>query len=115
SSLGTVSTHALRRPKKMDDSDWARVTAGVTQGAPLPIWIDDSSGVTAIDIAARARQLHSERRLSMIVIDYLQIMGHPKADRHDLAVGATTAALKSLAKQLNVPVILLSQLSRAGN
>ena len=115
SALGKVSTAALRRPKEMRDEDWSAVTLGVQRGVPLPIWIDDSNGVSAIDIAARTRQVNAERRLSCIVIDYLQIMGHPKEDRRDLAIGATTAALKALAKQLHIPVLLLSQLSRDGD
>lgn len=112
SSLGRVSTHALRRPKSMTDDHWSSVTLGVSRGASLPILIDDSNGVTAIDIAARAQQLHAERPLSLIVIDYLGLMRHPKADRHDLAIGQTTAALKALAKRLQIPIILLVQINR---
>lgn len=115
SSMGKISTHALRRPKTLTDEDWSGITSGATRSASLPIWIDDSNGITAIDIAARTRQVNAERRLSMIVIDYLQIMRHPKADRRDLAIGETTAALKALAKQLHIPVVLLSQLSRDGD
>lgn len=112
SALGKVSTHALRKPKTMDDEHWACVSRGVALGASLPILVDDSNGITALDIAARAQQLHAERPLSMIVIDYLGLMRHPKADRHDLAIGQTTAALKALAKRLQIPVVLLVQINR---
>jgi replicative DNA helicase len=115
SALGKVSTHALRRPKSMTDEDWSAITTGVTRGSPLPLWIDDSSGVTASDVAARSIQQNATRRLSCIVVDYLGLMRHPRADRHDLAIGQTTAALKALAKRLQVPVILLAQLNRDGD
>ena len=112
SQLGRVSTQALRRPKTMTDEDWSAASLGVSRGNSLPVWIDDSNGITAIDIAARARQVNAERRLSLIVVDYLQLLRHPKSENRNIAIGETTGALKALAKQLQVPVLLLSQLNR---
>ena len=114
SALGGVSTHALRQPKHMTDEHWSLVSTGVARGSGLPLWIDDSDRMSADDIAARVRQVNGERQVKLVLIDYLGLLRHPKAERQDIAIGETTKALKRLAKQLRIPVVLLAQLNRDG-
>ncbi|MDZ7597138.1 MAG: replicative DNA helicase [Desulfobacterales bacterium] len=93
--------------------DWERVTdaAGVLSAAP--IFIDDSPDVTAMEIRAKARRLMLEKGIGLIIIDYLQLMrGSASAERRDLEISEISRSLKALAKELNVPVIALSQLNR---
>jgi replicative DNA helicase len=115
SHVAGVSGSALRRPKEqMNDESWARVSAAIGTVRNYPITMDDSSDITLESICARARQVDTQQRLGLIVIDYLQILRLPKADRNDLALGEMTRGLKGLAKSLDVPVLLLSQLNRDG-
>ncbi len=96
-----------------NDDDWERLTnaAGVLEQAP--IYIDDSADVTPMDIRAKARRLKAEKGLGLVVIDYLQLMrGSTSKERRDLEISEISRSLKILAKELNVPVIALSQLNR---
>ena len=93
--------------------DWERLTycAGVLSEAP--IYIDDSSNISAMEIRAKARRLKMEKDLGLIIIDYLQLMkGSASLDRRDLEIAEISRSLKGLAKELDVPVIALSQLNR---
>jgi len=96
-----------------NDDDWERLTnaAGILEQAP--IYIDDSPDVTAMDIRAKARRLKADKGLGLVVIDYLQLMrGSTSKERRDLEISEISRSLKILAKELNVPVIALSQLNR---
>ena len=114
SHLGRIPGDALRDPRKLADEHWPRITAAAATINETPLIIDDTAGQTIESITARCRQSNAERRLGLIVIDYLGLMKMPKADRHDLAVGVVTKALKALAKDLRVPILLLCQLNRNG-
>lgn len=96
-----------------NEDDWDRLTnaAGVLEQAP--IFIDDSADVTTMDIRAKCRRLKADRGLGLVIIDYLQLMrGSSSNERRDLEVSEISRSLKILAKELNVPVIALSQLNR---
>ncbi|MFO7558846.1 MAG: replicative DNA helicase [Desulfobacterales bacterium] len=96
-----------------NDDDWERLTnaAGILEQAP--IYIDDSADVTPMDIRAKARRLKADKGLGLVVIDYLQLMrGSTSKERRDLEISEISRSLKILAKELNVPVIALSQLNR---
>jgi replicative DNA helicase len=96
-----------------NDDDWTRLTnaAGVLEQAP--IYIDDSADVTPMDIRAKCRRLKSDKGLGLVIIDYIQLMRGSKAnERRDLEVSEISRSLKILAKELNVPVVALSQLNR---
>lgn len=110
--LSHVSLKAIRSPRLIEAEGWTGITRATETLQSLPLWIDDSPAMTHEHIAARARQVDSERRLSLIVVDYLTHLRMPKADRRDIAVGEVTRAIKALAKSLDVPVILVSQLNR---
>ncbi len=95
-------------------SDWPKLTTAAGRLAEAPIFIDDSAAITVLEIRAKARRLKAERGLSLIVVDYLQLMrGRGEADTREQEISTISRGLKALAKELSVPVIALSQLSRA--
>lgn len=115
SSQSRVSLSKIRSGQ-LDDDDWARLSS--TMGMLLQkqnIYIDDASGLTPTELRARARRLYKEHGgLSMIMIDYLQLMRVPEYEgNRTLEISEISRSLKALAKELNVPVVALSQLNRA--
>ena len=95
------------------DRDWNRLTDAAEILADAPIYIDDSPDVTAMEIRAKARRLMMEKGLGMVIIDYLQLMKSSiSSERRDLEISEISRSLKALAKELNVPVVALSQLNR---
>lgn len=110
-SVGRVDGQRLRTGQLLE-SDWPKLIQAAETMASMPIWIDDTARLGVMELRAKARRHKRQHGLDLIVIDYLQLMKTPKADRHDLAVGDITRSLKGLAKELNVPIICLSQLSR---
>jgi replicative DNA helicase len=95
------------------DHDWNRLTDAAESLAEAPIYIDDSPDVTAMEIRAKARRLMLEKGLGMVIVDYLQLMrASTSSERRDLEISEISRSLKALAKELNVPVIALSQLNR---
>jgi replicative DNA helicase len=113
SSLGRIDQHKVRTGK-LSDEDWPRLTSAVGILSEAPIYIDDTPGLTPTELRARARRLSREHGLGLIVIDYLQLMQvHGSSENRATEISEISRSLKSLAKELNVPVIALSQLSRA--
>ena len=97
----------------LGDRDWPRLTRAADVLSEARIFVDDSSAVGVMDIAARARRLHREHHLTLIIVDYIQlIQGRRSTDRREQEVAETTRALKLLAKDLDVPILALSQLNR---
>ncbi len=97
----------------LPDSDYDRMAYAVGKLNQIPLFIDDSGGMTVQDIAARARAQAKTGGLSMIVVDYLQIMGYAgRAMSRNDQLGEMSRQMKALAKELDVPFILLSQLNR---
>ncbi|WP_433946976.1 replicative DNA helicase [Paenibacillus sp. SN-8-1] len=96
------------------DDDWSKLTMGIAALSEAEIYIDDTPGVTVADIRAKCRRLKKERGLGMIVIDYLQLIhGRGKAgENRQQEVSEISRTLKQIARELEVPVIALSQLSR---
>jgi len=111
SSVGRIDGQRLRTGQ-FQEGDWSRMTDASGKIANMPIWIDDSYGMGVMDLRAKARRHKRQHGLDLIVIDYLQLMQMPKAESRNLSVGEITRRLKALAKELNVPVVCLSQLSR---
>ncbi|QIR15678.1 replicative DNA helicase [Shewanella aestuarii] len=114
-SLGRVDQTKIRTGQ-LDDEDWARVSS--TMGIMLEqgkMYIDDSSGLTPTEVRSRARRIAREYGgLSMIMIDYLQLMQVPALkDNRTLEIAEISRSLKALAKELEIPVIALSQLNRS--
>ncbi|HEX7714547.1 MAG TPA: replicative DNA helicase [Bacillota bacterium] len=96
------------------DNDWPRLSHALGRLSDSTMFIDDTAGVSALDIRARARRIKAENGLGLIVIDYLQLMqNRGRSENRQQEVSEISRSLKSLARELNVPVIALSQLSRA--
>ena len=93
--------------------DWHRLTDAAGILSESPIYIDDSPSLTAMEIRAKARRLKMDKNIGLVVIDYLQLMqGRASAERRDIEISEISRALKSLAKELQLPVLALSQLNR---
>ena len=93
--------------------DWNSLTGAASVLSQAPIYIDDSADISSIDIRAKSRRLKMEKDLGLVIIDYLQLMrGRVSSERRDLEISEISRSLKSLAKELDVPVIALSQLNR---
>ena len=113
SSLGRINAHKVRTGK-LEDDDWPRLTHAIGLLADAPMFIDDTPAMTPLELRARARRLKREHGLGMIVVDYLQLMQSPEASENRATeISNITRSLKGLAKELNVPVIALSQLNRS--
>jgi len=109
-----VPLHKLRTPKWLDGDDIGKLVDAERSLVELPIYVDDSAELTVSDIRARARRLARKVDLKIVVIDYLQILvPTTKGDSRDRQLAEMTRALKALAKELEVPVVLLSQLNRS--
>jgi len=97
----------------LSESDWPRLTLAAGNLSDAPIFIDDTPALSILELRAKSRRLKSEHGLSMIIIDYLQLMkGRMKAESRQQEISEISRSLKALAKELNVPVIAVSQLSR---
>ncbi|MFH1570898.1 MAG: replicative DNA helicase [Gemmatimonadota bacterium] len=108
-----VDLHKLRTGR-LRDEDWMHLTRNVGRLAQAPIYIDDTPGITILEARAKARRLQRERGIGMVIIDYLQLMGsHQSFQSREQEVSHISRGLKGLAKELSVPVLALSQLSRA--
>jgi replicative DNA helicase len=95
-------------------SDWVKLTTAAGKISEAPIFIDDSASLTVTELKAKARRLKTERGLDLVIVDYLQLMqGRRDAERRDIEISEISRSLKALAKELDVPVIALSQLRRA--
>ena len=93
--------------------DWHRLTNAAGKLAESPIFIDDSSAMTVLETRAKARRMKAEHGLSLIIVDYLQLMrGRGNFERREQEISEISRSLKALAKELRVPVIALSQLNR---
>ncbi len=95
--------------------DWPKLTSAAGRLSEAPIFIDDSSGLTVLEIRAKARRLKMEHRgLSLVVVDYLQLMrSRGNLERREQEIAEISRSLKALAKELKIPVVALSQLNRA--
>jgi len=95
------------------ESDWPKLTLAAGNLADAPIFIDDSAAISALELRAKARRLKAEHNLGVIIVDYLQLMrGRAKAERREQEISEISRSLKALSKELSIPVIAISQLSR---
>jgi len=107
-----VDSHRLRRGM-LRDSDWPKLTRAAGTLAEAPIFIDDTPGISTLDLRAKSRRLKSEANLGLIVVDYLQLMrARGSYDVREQEISEISRSLKGLAKELSVPVVALSQLNR---
>jgi replicative DNA helicase len=112
-SESNVDSHRLRTGRLQDD-DWPRLARAMGPLSEAPIYIDDTPAISSIEIRAKARRLKAEKGLGLIIIDYLQLMsGRSNAENRQQEISEVSRSLKALARELSVPVVALSQLSRA--
>lgn len=97
----------------IDEDEWDRISRAFGRLASAPLYIDDSAGITIQEMRSKARRLHAEYGIELLVIDYLQLMAGSKMENRVNEVSEISRNLKGLARELNIPVICLSQLSRA--
>ncbi len=108
-----VDAHAVRTGRLPED-DWKRLSLGAGRLARAPLFIDDTAGLGILELRAKARRLKAEHNVGLIVVDYLQLMQGPRnAENREKEISAISRSLKGLAKELDIPVVALSQLSRA--
>jgi replicative DNA helicase len=101
------------RTGQMNDDDWARLARRMSEVADAPLYIDDSPNMSLMEIRAKCRRLKQRNDLKFVIIDYLQLMSSPKrVENRQQEVSEMSRSLKLLAKELEVPVIALSQLNR---
>ena len=104
------------RTGRMSDEDWPRLARAAGRLAAAPIYIDDTPGLTILELRAKCRRLKAEHNIGLVIVDYLQLMHGTTTGRNanrEQEIAQISRSLKSLAKELDVPVIALSQLSRA--
>lgn len=114
-SEARVDAHKFRTGH-MNRNDWGKVTTSLAKLGEAPLWIDDSASSTVLEMGAKARRLKRDRGLSLMIVDYLQLVVPTNTGRgsnRQEDVSSISRALKGLAKELKVPVMVLSQLTRA--
>ncbi len=101
------------RTGQLGDRDFPKLVDAAAMINDAPIYIDDTPALTTTEIRAKARRLHRENKLSLVVVDYLQLMRSPSKDKREQEISDISRSLKGIAKELGVPVIALSQLNRS--
>src|SRR5688572_10770055 len=110
-SRGKIDSHKLRRGM-LQSHEYAHLATVVGQLAKAPVWVDDSPGLTILDLRAKARRLKLQHDIKAIMIDYMQLMDNPGPDSRQQQISEISRGIKAVARELNVPVIALSQLNR---
>jgi len=113
-SVGRLDQHKMRTGR-LEDEDWVRLTTALGKLNDAPMFIDESAGLNALEVRARARRLHRQcGKLGLIVLDYLQLMSATRqGENRATEISEISRSLKALAKELDVPVVALSQLNRS--
>ncbi len=107
-----VDSHRLRLGQ-IDDAEWDRVSRAFGRLAEAQIYIDDSAAASIMDVRSKARRLQAEVGLDLLIVDYLQLMTGRRTDNRVQEIAEISRGLKGIARELNVPVVALSQLSRS--
>ena len=112
-SEARVDAHKFRTGH-MGKDDWRQITESLVRLAEAPLWIDDSAASSVLEMSAKARRLKKEKGLSLVVVDYMQLISaHGRFGNRNEEVSYISRSLKAMAKELQVPVVVLSQLTRA--
>jgi replicative DNA helicase len=112
-SEARIDAHRLRTGF-LGEQDWGKLAEGLSTLSRAKIFVDDSPSISVLEMRAKARRLMSEHGLDMLVVDYIQLMrSQGRSENRTQELGAISRSLKGLAKELNVPLVVLSQLSRA--
>lgn len=111
-SISKVDASRLRTGH-LGESDWPKLTSGAGHLSEAPIYIDDTPAISILELRAKARRLKAEKDIGIIIIDYLQLMQGSNPESRQQEISEISRSLKALAKELNVPVVALSQLNRS--
>jgi replicative DNA helicase len=112
-SEANIDSHRLRTGFLVE-KDWGRLSHALGTLSETKIYVDDTPGIGVLEMRAKARRLMAEHGLDLLVVDYIQLMqSRGRFDNRTIELGAISRALKGLAKELRVPVVVISQLSRA--
>ena len=112
-SHARVNAHNVRTGF-LSQTDWPRLTNAAGKLSEAPIFIDDTAGLSVLELRAKARRLKSQYNIQLIIVDYLQLMqGLPRSENRQQEISEISRSLKALARELSVPLIAVSQLSRA--
>jgi replicative DNA helicase len=111
-SRGQIDAHKLRKGM-LQAHEYAHLANVVGELAKAPIWVDDSPGLTALELRAKARRLKLQHDIKLIMIDYMQLMDNPGPESRQQQISEISRGVKAVARELNIPVICLSQLNRA--
>ncbi len=112
-SEGKIDSHRLRTGR-LRDEDWTKLSSAIGRLAEAPIYIDDTPSIGILEVRAKSRRLFSRHRPGVIIVDYLQLMqSYRRVESRQQEIAEISRGLKILAKELSVPVVALSQLSRA--
>lgn len=112
-SESEVPLNKLRTGKFLSDRDWEKIHRAARRAAEAKLFIDDAASPTLLEVASKARRLKLEKGIDLLILDYLQLMqAGGRYENRNLEIAAITRGLKQLAKELDIPVVALSQLSR---
>ncbi len=112
-SIGRIDSQRVRTGH-LHENDWPKLTRATGMLSDAPIYIDDTAGISVLEMRAKARRLKSDHDLGMVVVDYLQLMqGKSGIENRTQEISDISRSLKAMAKELDVPVIALSQLNRS--
>jgi replicative DNA helicase len=112
-SVAQVDAHKFRSGH-LSREDWKRMTEALSVISSAPLWVDDAGSISVLEIGAKARRLKREKGLALLVVDYLQLItGRGRFNSRQEEVASISRGLKGLAKELQIPVLVLSQLTRA--
>jgi replicative DNA helicase len=111
--IAHIDSQKLRTGQINSDEEWTRLTDACDKLYSAPIYIDDTPGISVAEMRSKSRKLKSERGLDLIVVDYLQLMTGRNSESRQQEISEISRSLKALARELKVPLIALSQLSRS--
>ena len=108
-----IDSHKLRR-RQLAKQDWPKISRAAGELSELPIYIDDTAGFNILELRSQIRRLKADYDIEMAIIDYLQLLaGHRRSESRQQEISEMTRSLKGLAKELDIVILALSQLSRA--
>jgi len=108
-----VDASRLRRPATLSDEDWEHLAHAATALSGAPLFIDDTPSLSTLELRARTRRAKAEHNIGLVVVDYLQLMRtNRRTDSRELEISDISRSLKALAKEIQIPVVALSQLNR---
>jgi replicative DNA helicase len=111
-SRGQIDAHKLRKGM-LQSHEYAHLANVVGELAKAPIWVDDTPGLTPLDLRAKARRLKMQHDIKCIMVDYMQLMDNPGVESRQQQISEISRGIKAVARELSIPVIALSQLNRA--